>query len=340
MKRLKPVLVVTVILVAIIIAFWVWYNPTEGPSHKILSSQEIVPVSVAVGTWAGYGNIYVAIEKGYFYNLKVSAIVMDDSNSRRAAYSGPGLDIMMSTIDQFAIEAGQGLPGGILIVTDESYGSDGVVARSGITSVEQLKGKRVAYTPGLAGEYLLGRALEGAGLSRQDVQLVPIDNPDGGLAAFLSEQVDAAVSWEPHISEVVSNKKGHVLFTSRDISEAIVDILVAKDTITANPNVLQTFLDGWLKAGDFIKTHPDEAYTIIAKGLNVKPEDVQEMMDGLKLADRARNVYFLGGSPPEQIRCAKLFDAAAAYWRSLGTQINNTSGSQRIPHEVNAYFRK
>jgi NitT/TauT family transport system substrate-binding protein len=263
---------------------------------------------------------------------------MDDSNARHAAYAGKDVDIMMSTVDQFAIEAANGLPGGVLVVTDESWGSDGILAKASIHSVKDLRGKRVAYTPGLAGEYLLARAIENAGLKRTDITWVPLDDPSGGLAAFNSGQVAATVSWEPHLSEAVENKTGHILLTSRDIPEAIVDILAAKNSVTDDPTVLRAFLDGWFEAERFMQANPDEANAIIAKGLSVKPEDVKGMRDGLKLASVERNRYFLAAPTPAQTRIAQLLDQATAYWKNAGKIPAGPPAATRIPEPVVRYF--
>jgi NitT/TauT family transport system substrate-binding protein len=291
---------------------------------------------VAVGTWAGYGNVYVGIEKGYFKGLKVTASAMDDSNARHAAFASGSLDVMMSTVDQFALEADQRLPGSVLVVTDESWGSDGILGQPTIKTLADLRGKRIAYTPGLAGEYLLGRALERGGLSRKDVTAVPLNDPDAGITAFLNRQVDAVVSWEPHLSDVVAKGQGTLLASSRDIPETIVDILVAKETVTGDPEVLRAFLDGWFKAGEFMNTNPDEANAIIAKGLNLTADDVKGMRAGLKLSDRSRNVYFLRGGTAS--RFVSLFDSAVQYWASLGRITNSPRGAERIAPSVAEYF--
>ena len=43
-----------------------------------------------------------------------------------------------------------------------------------------------------------------------------------------------------------------------------------------NPDVLKTVADGWFKALDYVKSNPDDAYTIMAKAFNVSK---QEMID-------------------------------------------------------------
>jgi hypothetical protein len=84
----QRILVVGVILVAVVLAFAFWRSERKPTQPDIPSGQPTVVLKVAVGTWAGYGNVYVGIEKEYFGSLKVSAIVMDDSNSASSGISG------------------------------------------------------------------------------------------------------------------------------------------------------------------------------------------------------------------------------------------------------------
>jgi NitT/TauT family transport system substrate-binding protein len=41
-------------------------------------------------------------------------------------------------------------------------------------------------------------------------------NPDDAGAAFAAGQLDVAVTWEPWITKVSGEKKGHVIFSSKD----------------------------------------------------------------------------------------------------------------------------
>jgi sulfonate transport system substrate-binding protein len=73
---------------------------------------------------------------------------------------------------------------------------EGIVVKpdSGIGSVADLKGKKVAVNRGGTGEYLLLKALDKAGLSPDDVKRVYLPPADAG-PAFASGQVDAWATW-------------------------------------------------------------------------------------------------------------------------------------------------
>src|SRR5690349_7239052 len=73
---------------------------------------------------------------------------------------------------------------------------EGIVAtaKSGASSVADLKGKKVAYNQAGTGEYLLRKALAKEGLSWGDVEAVNLP-PADAATAFASGQVDAWATW-------------------------------------------------------------------------------------------------------------------------------------------------
>lgn len=79
--------------------------------------------------------------------------------------------------------------------------ADRVVAQPGIESVEDLKGKTVAVPEGTSGDMILTLALEEAGMTKDDVELVPME-PPAIVAALSSGQVDAAGFWYPALATV------------------------------------------------------------------------------------------------------------------------------------------
>ena len=67
--------------------------------------------------------------------------------------------------------------------------------------------------------------------------------------------------------------------------------------IKNNPKDVEAFNKGLFKAVEFIKTNPDEAYAIMAKGVGgylEKPEDFAEAAKGVRFYDQPRNIEFFG----------------------------------------------
>jgi NitT/TauT family transport system substrate-binding protein len=88
-----------------------------------------------------------------------------------------------------------------IIAVNTLGGADRVIAQPGITSMQDLKGKKVAVPEGTSGDMILGLALEKAGMTKDDVQIVPMD-PATIVSAFSAGQVDAAGIFYPSIDTI------------------------------------------------------------------------------------------------------------------------------------------
>ena len=74
---------------------------------------------------------------------------------------------------------------------------------SPITSIQQLKGKKIAYASGSSANYNLLTVLNKASLTTKDVTLVNLQ-PADALAAFTSGSVEAWDVWPPYVQQVVA----------------------------------------------------------------------------------------------------------------------------------------
>ena len=85
---------------------------------------------------------------------------------------------------------------------------------SPITSVAQLKGKRIAVAQGSSADYHLLTVLTKAGLSVHDVTLTYLQ-PAAGLAALTSGHVDAWDIWSPFVEQAEVQNNAKALVTGR-----------------------------------------------------------------------------------------------------------------------------
>ena len=294
-------------------------------------------VKVGVMTWAGIGPAYVGVAKGFFEGIEVQLRLMDDTKARQAALASDDISMMITTIDQHTRETEQGLPGKLFLISDVSSGADGIVVRNNIKSLKELKGKRIAYTVGTASDYMLAKALEKGGLTRDDVKLRSVDDPGLASAAFNSGQVDAAVSWEPLMSKIVSEGKGRILITSADLPGTIVGIFTAKDKVTNAP-IGEKFLNGWFKAISYIKSNPDESNEIMAKGMSVSVDEIKGMLEGLKLQDKSGNADFFCKNADQKSLLESLLRDSSLFWKNSGSLKEIPVLEERIAPESLKYF--
>lgn len=234
-------------------------------------------VTIGMVTFPGYAPLYLAKEKGFFGDLDVELVRIESVGDLRAALSSGKIDMYASTYDIFQSNQGTDVPGIGFMLIDESHGADGIVAAAGINSISDLKGKKLAGEPGLPPYFLLQFLLNKEHLAMSDISIKDIATQDAG-AAFTSGSVDAAAIYEPFLSNAVKSRKGSkVIVSSAQQPNILADLLFASQGLAKNhPDALKTVADGWFKALDYVKSNPDDAYTIMAKAFNVSK---QEMID-------------------------------------------------------------
>ena len=241
-------------------------------------------LSIAFQSWVGYGPLYLAVEKGFFAEEGLDLLFVDEEldAARRDAFKAGILDAEAGTIDLLVHK--RALDTAVVAVAeiDVSLGGDAVVATEEIQSLADLVGKRVALARDDVGETFLGAVLHEAGIGLSELTIVPV-SPEKAGQAFLDGEVDAAVTWEPWVSEALARDGGHVLVSSKDKPGIIVDILTVREEIVREqPELVGKLLRGWYRAVSYTKSHPDEASEIIAPYFGVQPEEYRERVAGLR----------------------------------------------------------
>jgi sulfonate transport system substrate-binding protein len=149
---------------------------------------------------------------------------------------------------------------------------DAVVVPKGspITSIQQLKGKKIAYGSGSSGNYNLLTVLTKAGLTTKDVSLVNLQ-PAEALAAFTSGDVAAWDIWPPYVQQVVAQDGGRVLATGASYGSPY-SFEVASKAAVANPAkaaAIKVYLATLDKAYVWTATHPSAWATAWGKASNL-----------------------------------------------------------------------
>jgi len=272
-------------------------------------------VRVRVNIWVGCAAGLVAnggldTVSGSIYDkkgLKVSFKIIDDWTEGAAALGTNNVDVMLTTADVWAKDYAQfqdkGVGAHAFYMVDWSRGADGVIGKQGINSIEDLAGKTVAFAPYTPSHFLLWNGLKSSGLSteqRNEIFSKAVHTKDGIEPAtlFAQQKVDAAVAWDPDMSDAVTKRAGSKkIYDTRIANRLIADILVVSDRFAARcPQAVVKLAEGWLEGVEFIKAQPNRAYTLIGtiKDFNIPEDLAKTMLGGVKLADYADNKSFFG----------------------------------------------
>lgn len=147
-----------------------------------------------------------------------------------------------------------------------------VRADSPVRTVADLKGRKVAVTEGTILQYTLVRALQAAGLSYADIQVVNLA-PTDAAAALQSGSVDAATALDPQRSQLELGG-ARLVGDGKGITSGH-SFVVATDKALADPVKSGAILDytqRYSRANAWAQDHPQEWSTAFAKVTGLKPE--------------------------------------------------------------------
>ena len=164
---------------------------------------------------------------------------------------------------------------------------DAVVVPKGspITSITQLKGKKIAYGAGSSANYNLLTVLEKAGLTTKDVTMVSLQ-PANALAAFTSGAVDAWDIWPPYVQQVVAQDGARVLTVGTQYGSPYSFEVASKAAVAdpAKAAAIEVYLATLNKAYVWAFSHPSSwgAAWGAASGLPASITDVAAKADATK----------------------------------------------------------
>lgn len=234
---------------------------------------------IGTNLWPGYEALHLAKEENFF-NDKIEINTYDSATIVLNKFRKREIDAAALTLDEVIILSNQGYTPIIVAVLDISNGADAVIAQNNIKSIQELKGKSIGVENTALGSYMLARLLEKANLSYDDIVLVPLAL-NHHEEAFKEELVDAVITFEPVRSRLLESK-GVEIFSSKDIPEEVVDVLVVQKNL-ADSKIIKNILDGWSKSVSMINQRDEKAINIISKRLNQTPEDFITSLDGLRI---------------------------------------------------------
>lgn len=283
---------------------------------------EAQKVSMAFCTWTGYSPMFIAKEKGYFSDagIDMDIQVIEDESTYTSLITKGSIQFLATAVDPNIKMFTNGADDRYLLTMDNSNGADGLVATADINSLNDLAGKTVALDKSASSYYFFLTALEkDSTLTEDDINVLDMgDTTEAGLA-FMAGNVDAAIMWEPELSEALESVAGaHTVVTSADYPDTIMDSLVVNTKFAEeNPEVVKAVCEAWYKAVDFLNSNPDEAYELMASGFEeVSAEDIAADCEGLEIFGKAENEALLSGSNGKSI-----FDISqdmADFWMEKG----------------------
>ncbi len=330
-------------------------NVLGGKKNTSSSDDDVLKVQMF--TWGGTApGLYFnegaeASERSRFfkeYGIKVEFVLIDDFDGTRNAWIADEVDVLHNEVSAMNTEMERLAPHNpkVFMHMDWSRGGDAVIVKRGINTVNDLRGKTIAYAGFTPSVTFLAYMLESAGMSFNDVKLQEVPLPSDAANAFKGGKVDAAIVWSPDDEIAVRETPGSkVLQSTREASNIIADVYMVKDAyLKKNRDKIAKFYEGWMKAVSEINGNAgnkQKAAKILAEVTGLPTGDAMGMINNVRLTNHGDNVNFFGQNTAfkgmtgeklytkmgETFEALKQAPAKRPSWRALAYPTAATSSS-------------
>ncbi|ALG07266.1 sulfonate ABC transporter substrate-binding protein [Kibdelosporangium phytohabitans] len=274
----------------------------SGCSSSTASSS--AKLTIGFSAWPGWIPWQVAADQGLFkkngldVELKWFDVYTDSIN----ALATGAIDANSQTLNDTLTSVSGGAKQTVVLVNDNSTGNDKIIAREGINSVGDLKGKKVAVEQGTVDHYLLLLALAEAKLTEKDIELTPMAT-DAAAAAFVAGKIDAVGAFAPFTTKALERPGSRPIATSAEFPGAIPDHLVFKaEVVKNNPQAVQGMVNTWFETVAWIKANRQQAMDIMSKRGGVSVKEYEDYDSGTSIFTRKQNLdAFTPGTTPQHL---------------------------------------
>lgn len=154
---------------------------------------------------------------------------------------------------------------------------------SAIAKVEDLKGKKVAVTRGTDPHIFLLRALDKVGLSEKDIELVPLQHPDGKNALEKGD-VDAWSGLDPLMAQTEVDKGSKLFFRDPNLNTYGV-LNVREEFAKQYPAYVRRVIVAYEKARLWALQNPAEYKTILTRAAKLNDAVATRVLERTDLSD-------------------------------------------------------
>lgn len=251
------------------------------------SAQAAEPLRIGYSDWPGWVAWEIGIEKGWFKEEGVDVkFEWFDYVASMDAFAAGKLDAVGMTNGDTLVTGSTGAKGVMFLMNDYSNGNDMVIAKPGINSIKELKGKKIGVEVGFVSHLLLINALEDNGLKETDVELVNVPTNETPQV-LASGQVAAIVAWQPSSGSALQLVPGSkALYTSADKPGLIYDMYVASpESWAARRDDYKKVMKVWYRIVNYLKDPKtyEDAVKIMASRVGLKPSEYKKFIDGTKI---------------------------------------------------------
>ena len=265
---------------------------------------------IATMEWPGFYAFSRAQHDGLYQTIPASVIYYPDNPTVNKAFSTAEVEVATMVLSDAIMLAADGVDLRIIGVMDYSDQGDVLLARPGITTLQQLRGQEVSFE----GVQTFSHLFVLDTLQRMQVHETDVRLRDLSAAAvpgeLLAGTLAAGHTWGPQARAAV--KQGcTILAHAGDDPGAITEVLVTRaTTIAARRPQLQQLVNATWEAID--RTFQDEAVSVAAaaQALGKSPAELEPITGSVRVWNRAEAVARLRGTAEPSVpkRIAHIVD--------------------------------
>lgn len=250
-------------------------------------AQAAEPLKIGYSDWPGWVAWEIAIDKQWFKEEGVDVkFEWFDYVASMDAFAAGKLDAVTMTNGDALVTGATGAKSVMILMNDYSNGNDMIIGGPGISSLKDLKGKKIGVEVGFVDHLLLLNGLEKNGMTESDVELVNVPTNETPQV-LASGEVSAVGAWQPSSGEALKLVPGSKpIYTSADEPGLIYDVLaVSPESLAARRDDWKKVIKVWYRAVAYLKdpkTH-DDAVKIMAARVGLAPEEYAKFIDGTKI---------------------------------------------------------
>nr|WP_243421220.1 ABC transporter substrate-binding protein [Pseudoflavonifractor phocaeensis] len=233
-------------------------TPSGGSETQTGASgaPSVETTEINIGYMPNYGGMWsmmTAVKMGFFEEegLKVNLTEFQDGPTIIAAMENGSVNF--GYIGQGAHKLCVKGNATIIALSHISNG-DALIGGPGITSVEDLKGKTVAYSSGTSSEDILRNSLAAHNMTMDDITAMDMDAASV-VTAMMSNGVDACATWSPNSLTILDGMEGATKLTDNmtfaDTSVSLASWIATPGYLEANRDVAVRFVRALFKAMDY-----------------------------------------------------------------------------------------
>jgi len=246
------------IAIAIIAVIGVSVGGCQEQPEKYTGPVEKITLAAYAGETGAL--VYVAEDQGYFEENGLEVTIKDYESGKAAADALIDGEADIAASADFVFVSNSFDHADLRVFgTVATAEVKELVARKdkGITTIDDLIGKKIGVTKKSGGEFALGRFLIFNALSYEDVELVDL-KPSEIVEAVLNGDIDAGFTWDPNVYDI-KEELGDNAISWPGGQDFYFVLLTKEDWIKNNPAAAERFIKSVLEAEDYIKDNSEEA---------------------------------------------------------------------------------